>query len=1021
MKLFKKTVAVLTAAMLLINGFAGVLAEEQQKLDWTNPVDREILEQQQKEQEEAQQKAQEQEQKVKSTVSKIERKKYITALDEVANKNLSKTEVALERLKALNIADSQAELAADALCTRGQYFDMLARIMNGGEEFEKASTEFEFKDVAEGYKYYNSIAYLQSRHYVSGYEDGKLLPDEAIDYRDAVLLIVKTLGYELYAEYMGGVYDGYMNVATKLGLTKEVKHTEENYLTFESAVALIDKALETKTADLNHMTENGVVYKTSDDTLLYKNFELEYVSGVVTKNSRTALETKAGTGRNNTIEIGGKRISFSDTNISADSYLGLYCEVLYAPEDMKGKYIDFRRDRNDILVIEANDIYDYNSLSGKLSYDKDGRDEKETIDKDINIIFNGRAVEGKINDLMFTPDIGELAFIDNNNDGSYECLIIDSFAVYISTYTGSRVSDRLYDKNNVQPAIDVEDAESITIYRNDAPAQVTDIVLNDVMLVESDCYSFEEKGGIKYILVDAENSSYYRIVAVNDVLAEEVKSKDEENVELKEFKAIVSDQYEVARTLGKNVLTSSEIKSGLKGNFGLDAYGNIVYVNKQADGNIRYGYLVTAGTSSRKGAGNSIYAKIFSEDAEMLTAKLAQKVKVYNKWTDGELDASTYFPKTINNEKFMDIRGIMKNGKVNSQLIKFSLNSDDEVKEIYLSAMATKDYKNMMPPQSGENILECVADYTNGASCRYAASISMGFDFMFAYGTHTIGFQVPENTEGADDRDYKILKSSPYGNGATVNDALLYGVSNGGAVDVLVRKVKKSTAVTGVSMTATTIYRTLLIGKVEKVYDAGTDEVKISVSGYARELSGPTVTKAVTYSFSDSELQSQINATVTATGNVYRPETSGVKAEDLVPGDMIEINLDTNNNINGFKVLWKGIGDKNLAPQKGEWNWNQSWETINANGVGQLPFDLQNSATYGGEVVYCNGGTIYVDTGRDDGRYRRVSGGGYSPDTLYDARTGQNITVSTGDVRTGDYIYWSVRSQAIICFGVIRR
>ena len=117
MKLFKKTVAVLTAAMLLINGFAGVLAEEQQELDWTNPVDREILEQQQKEQEEAQQKAQEGEQKVKSTVSKIERKKYITALDEVANKNLSKTEVALERLKALNIVDLQAELAADALCT----------------------------------------------------------------------------------------------------------------------------------------------------------------------------------------------------------------------------------------------------------------------------------------------------------------------------------------------------------------------------------------------------------------------------------------------------------------------------------------------------------------------------------------------------------------------------------------------------------------------------------------------------------------------------------------------------------------------------------------------------------------------------------------------------------------------------------------------------------------------------------------------------------------------------------------
>ena len=78
MKFYYKTVAVLTAAILLLSSVCGVFADEQQKLDLSNPADREILDQQQKEQEEAQQREQE-EQGAKQAVSKIERKKYITA------------------------------------------------------------------------------------------------------------------------------------------------------------------------------------------------------------------------------------------------------------------------------------------------------------------------------------------------------------------------------------------------------------------------------------------------------------------------------------------------------------------------------------------------------------------------------------------------------------------------------------------------------------------------------------------------------------------------------------------------------------------------------------------------------------------------------------------------------------------------------------------------------------------------------------------------------------------------------
>ena len=908
------------------------------------------------------------------------------------------------------------ELATDGICTRGQFFDMLARVMAGGKEIESETTEFEFKDVPDGHRYYNSVSYLQNRHYVSGYEDGNLLPDEAISYNDAIMLTVKALGYSSYAEYMGGMYAGYLNVAARLELTKGISTAENDGIAVASVLKLIDKALETKVAALDYMTEKQAVYAPSNDTLLYRNFELTYVSGVVTKNSRTALSSKAGFGEENIIQIADITVDFSDTDINADSYLGLYCEVLYDADSLKGAYIDYRRNRNNVLTLTADEIYEYDSVGGLVLYERDGNYKKQLVPKDINIIFNGRAVEGNIDERMFTPDIGELAFIDNDRDGSYECLIIDSFSVYISAFNGEKVSDVISDKSSVQPNFDVEKADQVIVYKNDAPSLVTDIGINDVLLVESDCYSFEKKGNYSYVKVDAEKSAYYRVVAVSDVISEKVKRITKFDVKLENFKARLSEQYEVARLVGKNAMTSTVIKDGISGSFGLDAYGNIVYLNKTDDTSLRYGYLVTVKAPEAEGFGD-YRVKLFTEDGEMLVTKLASKLKIHNKWSDGELSTATYFPKTLRADDFLKINGVTNKGKFNSQLVKFALNTDGDVREIYLTAMATKNYKTMLPPLSDENILECVGNYTNGAGCLYASSVTMGFDFTFGYGIHTIGFQVPENTEGADDKDYKILKESPYGNNSWVVDAMLYGVSTNGCIDVLVRKVAQTTAVTGMDMKATNIYETLLIGSVDNESDPETWEIKTSISGFRR--AGSSI-KSVTYTFASRDLQSQINSKNSA-GEVFRPETSAVKPEDLLPGDIIEVEIDADGNIGAFKVLWKGTGDENSEPQKGEWVWDAKDWTVNENGVGQLGLSLQSSATFGGRVEYCCDGIVYVDTGRDDGRFRRVSGGGYSATTLYDVKTEEHKPVSISEIREGDYIYWTVRTQAVICTSIIRR
>ena len=154
---------------------------------------------------------------------------------------------------------------------------------------------------------------------------------------------------------------------------------------------------------------------------------------------------------------------------------------------------------------------------------------------------------------------------------------------------------------------------------------------------------------------------------------------------------------------------------------------------------------------------------------------------------------------------------------------------------------------------------------------------------------------------------------------------------------------------------------------------------------------------------------------------LFRPDTSTVAAADLQAGDFIEISLDTNGNINGFKVLWKDIADKKKEPQKGEWLWDTGKWTINSNGCGQLPFEIKNAATFGGRVFNIRDGISFVDTGRDDGRYRKITNGTYSPNVLYDMQTKKSSVITIDEVREGDYIYWNTKAQAIMCFGVIRR
>ncbi len=335
-------------------------------------------------------------------------------------------ETRLEFLKALDIIED-TDVESDGVISRAKFISAILNFANINVHPNDA-TGTKFKDVDKDYAYAAQIERGADLGYMVGYSGGNFYPESPVTYNQAVKVIVSVLGYDMQAGQRGGYPTGYISVASSIGLTKGVKQVDDE-LTMSSFAVLLTNACECPVVlyDIENKTyETG---KGKNDTALYYFHKIAKVKGVVSANDVTGIKDVNDAQPEGHVVVDGEMMSAGLT--SAKNMLGysVIAYVYYEDETETGeiKYIT-ADSKNRVVTVESKHIlYDDGAFSGtNFVYENESLSKRSIkIKSETAIIFNGVAKPlYSVSDLAIS--LGDVTFIDNNGDGTYDCASIFS-------------------------------------------------------------------------------------------------------------------------------------------------------------------------------------------------------------------------------------------------------------------------------------------------------------------------------------------------------------------------------------------------------------------------------------------------------------------------------------------------------------------------------------------------------------------------------------------------------------------
>lgn len=119
-----------------------------------------------------------------------------------------------------------------------------AKMLCTAAKLDLSLPEDSFSDVTDSHWAYKYVSAAKRCGLVSGDENGNFNPDANVSNEEFVKMAVCAIGYEPFAEMTGGYPMGYINAATRYGLTKDLQLTPEEDSKREDAAIIIANALD---------------------------------------------------------------------------------------------------------------------------------------------------------------------------------------------------------------------------------------------------------------------------------------------------------------------------------------------------------------------------------------------------------------------------------------------------------------------------------------------------------------------------------------------------------------------------------------------------------------------------------------------------------------------------------------------------------------------------------------------------------------------------------------------------------
>jgi hypothetical protein len=205
---------------------------------------------------------------------------------------------AIKVISNLEIAkgDDQGNFNPTSEVKRSEMIAFICRMM--GEENATTSNINVFTDVTANHWAAGYIAWGVNRGIINGMGDGTFAPDASVSYQDAVVMIMRALGYDRIAKRAenGGYPTGYLKLASQYGVLKDASYDNAKAATREIIAQLIYNALTAPLVDVSYYgvsvdDDRYVIYngKNGQDlrTLLTYSNEIIKVKAEITKTPKS--------------------------------------------------------------------------------------------------------------------------------------------------------------------------------------------------------------------------------------------------------------------------------------------------------------------------------------------------------------------------------------------------------------------------------------------------------------------------------------------------------------------------------------------------------------------------------------------------------------------------------------------------------------------------------------------------------------------------------------------------------------
>ena len=574
--------------------------------------------------------------------------------------------------------DGSKSFKPEATITRAEFAKLLSVTVNKGVISDVTTTAFE--DVNSDPTVSWAIPYIDSANkagIINGYEDGTFRAKNPVSYAEAVKMVVCALGYGPVVKMTDVWYEGYINIANQIGITKGAAAVADSEAPRGLVAQLVyNMTVTSPLVQVGTDKEGNPVYEQDDTGKLSGKTITGILKAVGPREKNNLLGTHiSGVSAGHIVvetSKGDEIFSCSQSEASLLEMLGYNVEVSYEESASIPEVKTIVRAATNVVYElgedKGNEIISVASNGASLTYENGNRNKTLGLDANMYLVYNGKGVgtlaqnaKGALIANLAAQSgssmIGEGKFIDADGDGDVDAAFVNAYKTYYVSYKDSSSgSNVIVTDSNTNETVNLT-ASEVVIKKVKADKTFDDDLTYDAISEDN------------IISVGSSYDNSMKVIIISDLMAESSTNAEVLSID-STFEEIVigRNPYKASKYYINNPNQSFTV--GSKGTFYLDFTGKIAAVKVSGASNGDYGYLVSY--SSGVNLSNP-YITIWNSSTGLKVYEISSNLKVNGSDCNDLTTALSASASSINANKNA---GFIDSLNPYSQLVRFNTSGD---------------------------------------------------------------------------------------------------------------------------------------------------------------------------------------------------------------------------------------------------------------------------------------------------------------------------------------------------------